>query len=64
MQVIQHPFVVIIEVLRGSVLTDVTPAMAMGHVFQRYLKNISSWACTTKVFIILHRCLQDTGGLA
>jgi hypothetical protein len=57
-------FVVIIEVLRGSVLTDVTPAMAMGHIFQRYLKNISSWACTTKVFIILHRCLQDTGGLA
>lgn len=56
--------VVIIEVLRGSVLTDVTPAMAMGHVFQRYLKNISSWACTTKVFIVLHRCLQDTGGLA
>jgi len=45
-------------------MTDVTPAMAMGLIIQRFLKNISSWACTTKIFVILHRCLQDTGGLA
>jgi ANTH domain len=51
-------------VLRGSVMAEVTPGMAMAHIIQRFLKNISSWACTTKIFIILHRCLQDTGGLA
>lgn len=52
------------EVLRGSVMAEVTPAQAMGHIIQRFLKNISSWACTTKIFILLHRCLQDMGGLA
>lgn len=57
-------FLDIMEVLRGTVMTDVTPAQAMGHIIQRFLKNISSWACTTKIFIILHRCLQDIGGLA
>lgn len=54
----------IMEVLRGSVSAEVTSAMAMNHIIQRFLKNISSWSCTTKIFIILHRCLQDTGGLA
>jgi hypothetical protein len=52
----------IIEVLRGSLKAEVTPAMAMGHIFERFLKNISSWACTTKVYILLHRCLQDSAG--
>ena len=32
----------------------------MDQIIERFLKNISSWALTTKVFIILHRCLQDT----
>lgn len=32
----------------------------MGKIVERFLKNISSWALTTKVFIILHRCLQDS----
>ena len=36
--------------------------MAMGHIFERFLKNISSWACTTKIYILLHRCLQDSAG--
>ena len=31
----------------------------MGKIVERFLKQISSWACTTKIFIILHRCLQD-----
>ena len=34
----------------------------MGHIFERFLKNISSWACTTKIYILLHRCLQDPAG--
>lgn len=50
------------EVLRGSIKAEVTPAMAMGHILQRLLKNISSWACTTKIYILLHRCLQDPAG--
>ena len=29
-------------------------------MIERFLKNIGSWALTTKTFIILHRCLQDT----
>jgi hypothetical protein len=36
--------------------------MGMGHIFERFLKNISSWACTTKIYILLHRCLQDPAG--
>ena len=50
------------EVLRGSLKAEVTPAQAMSLILERFLKNISSWACTTKVYIILHRCLQDNAG--
>lgn len=29
-------------------------------MFERFLKNLSSWALTTKICVILHRCLTDT----
>ena len=48
----------IIECLRGSI-SSISPKEAMGKIVERFLKQISSWACTTKIFIILHRCLQD-----
>ena len=54
--------IVIVEVLRGSLKAEVTPAQAMSLIFDRFLKNISSWACTTKIYILLHRCLQDNAG--
>jgi deoxyadenosine/deoxycytidine kinase len=50
------------EVLRGSVKAEVTPAQAMSLILDRFLKNISSWACTSKIYILLHRCLQDNAG--
>eukprot|EP00347_Sterkiella_histriomuscorum_P001591 403371440 len=50
----------IIECLRGSI-PSITPREAMTKIIERFLKNIGSWACTTKIFIILHRCLQDPG---
>lgn len=28
-------------------------------MMDRYLKNLSSWALTTKILVIFHRCLQD-----
>lgn len=31
----------------------------MQMLFERFLKNLSSWALTTKVYVIFHRCLQD-----
>jgi hypothetical protein len=31
----------------------------MTQIIDRYLKNLSSWALTTKILIIFHRCLQD-----
>lgn len=49
------------ECLRGSIASEISPSEAMAKIIERFLKNISSWACTTKVFVILHRCLQDTG---
>lgn len=42
-------------------MPSITPREAMTKIIERFLKNIGSWACTTKIFIILHRCLQDTG---
>jgi hypothetical protein len=48
----------IIESLRGSI-PSITPREAMGKIVERYLKNLGSWALTTKIFIILHRSLQD-----
>jgi hypothetical protein len=54
--------VVIMEVLRGTLKAEVTPAQAMSVIFERFLTNISSWACTTKIYILLHRCLQDNAG--
>lgn len=36
------------------------PVEAFNKMIERFLKNIGSWALTTKTFIILHRCLQDT----
>ena len=33
---------------------------AFSKTIERFLKNIGSWALTTKTFVILHRCLQDT----
>ena len=53
---------VIMEVLRGTLKAEVTPAQAMSVIFERFLTNISSWACTTKIYILLHRCLQDNVG--
>ena len=50
------------EVLRGSLKAEVTPAQAMSLIFDRFLKNISSWTCTSKIYILLHRCLQDNAG--
>lgn len=47
---------VIIECLRGSI-PSITPRESMTKIIERFLKNIGSWACTTKIFIILHRCL-------
>ena len=49
-------FLDIIECLRGSI-PSTPPRDAMGKIVERFLKNISSWALTTKVFVILHRCL-------
>ena len=49
------------EVLRGTLGHEINPRDAMNKIIERFLKNISSWSCTTKVFVIFHRCLQDTG---
>ncbi|CDW75826.1 UNKNOWN [Stylonychia lemnae] len=54
----KHVFYVI-ECLRGSI-PQTSPRDAMSQIVDRFLKNIGSWACTTKIFIILHRCLQDS----
>jgi hypothetical protein len=47
----------IMEVLRGSIPCEFTPVQALGKIVERFLKNIGSWACTTKIFILFHRCL-------
>ena len=48
----------IIEWLRGT-NHEVRPSECLNGLLSRFLKNISSWALTTKIFIIFHRCLQD-----
>ena len=50
-------FVDVIECLRGSHKSEVSPKDAFNRLFERLLKNLSSWACLTKVYVILHRCL-------
>ncbi len=53
--------------MRGSHSSEVSPKQTVALLFERLLKNLSSWALTTKVYLILHRGLQDSalsGGLA
>lgn len=49
-------FIDIIECLRGT-HADISPKDAFNRLFERMLKNLSSWACTTKVYAIIHRTL-------
>jgi hypothetical protein len=44
--------------MRGSI-SEISPKDAFGRLFERLLKNLSSWALTTKVYAIIHRLLQD-----
>jgi hypothetical protein len=44
------------ECLRGT-QHEVTPKVAMGMIFERFMKQIGSWASTTKTYILFHRCL-------
>ena len=46
------------ESLRGT-NPEIGSTESLNRMMSRFLKNISSWALTTKTFVILHRCLQD-----
>lgn len=48
----------LIESLRGT-NPEINPKDALNKLLARFLSNIGSWALTTKIFIILHRSLQD-----
>ena len=52
-------FLDIIECLRGA-HQEVSPKETFNLMFERYLKNLSSWSLTTKTLVIMHRCLTDT----
>lgn len=39
--------------------SEVTASQALMKILQRFIENTENWTVNLKVFIILHRCLQD-----
>jgi deoxyadenosine/deoxycytidine kinase len=39
--------------------SEVSASQALMKLLQRFIENTENWSVNIKVFIILHRCLQD-----
>mmetsp|Transcript_23542 Transcript_23542/g.27012 ORF Transcript_23542/g.27012 Transcript_23542/m.27012 type:complete len:135 (+) Transcript_23542:24-428(+) len=39
--------------------SEVSASQALMKILQRFIENTENWSVNMKVFIILHRCLQD-----
>ena len=49
----------LLESLNGEHKEEVSPIGALKFILERHISNLDNWAITTKVFIILHRALQN-----
>ena len=48
-----------LECMNGEHKDHVSTLGAIKFIFERHISNLDNWAITTKVFIILHRGLQN-----
>jgi hypothetical protein len=39
--------------------SEVSASQALMKLLQRFIENTENWAVNMKVFVVLHRCLQD-----
>lgn len=53
------PILDLLESLNGEHKDQVSPIGALKFILERHISNLDNWAITTKVFIILHRALQN-----
>ena len=49
----------LLESLNGEHKDQVSPIGALKFILERHISNLDNWAITTKVFIVLHRSLQN-----
>ena len=49
----------LLESLHGEHKDQVSPIGALKFILERHISNLDNWAITTKVFIVLHRSLQN-----
>ena len=49
----------LLESLNGEHKDQVSPIGALKFILERHISNLDNWSITTKVFIILHRSLQN-----
>lgn len=47
------------ESLNGEHKDQVSPIGALKFILERHISNLDNWAITSKVFIVLHRALQN-----
>jgi hypothetical protein len=52
-------YVDLLESLNGEHKDQVSPIGALKFILERHISNLDNWSITTKVFIILHRSLQN-----
>lgn len=56
--VIIPPTIDLMACLKGA-HSEVSASQALMKILQRFIENTENWSVNIKVFVVLHRCLQD-----